>query len=142
MSPLAKLKALCESHEQDPVPVGRGLTYGHLRGILRDIGALELALRERARQIEETILHQAAVLRDRGDDLGALQLELKLVTRKSQIRGAYIGVMKRHAEAARDFLLDRNVRPLRKIAQALDALEKIARTKKKEAPPSDSTPPP
>src|SRR6185436_4994174 len=107
MTPLAKLQALADSRAFDIHPVGGELSFGELRSIARAIAALEQALRERAAEIERELLHQAAVFRDRGDELGAVMAELRLVTRKARIRGAYIAVLKTEAEEAHAALLDR-----------------------------------
>lgn len=130
MTPLAKLRALAESHAFDFSPVGDALSYGDARGVMKNIALLEQALRDRAAEIEETLHRQAAIYRDRGDEVGALSAELKLMTRAARMRGAYIGIIKTQAEKGQAALLDRAISPVRKIAQALDALEKITRTKK------------
>ena len=130
MTPLAKLTTLAESAAFDFAPVGDAFTHGDARGVIKNIGLLEQALRNRAHEIEEGLHRQAAIYRDQGDEVGALQAELKLMSRASRIRGAYIGVIKRQAEAAQAALLDRAINPQRKIAQALDALEKVTRSKK------------
>lgn len=71
-----------------------------------------------------------------------MQAELKLMTRASRIRGAYIGVIKRAVETAQAALMDRAISPIRKISQALDALEKVTRTKKaQEAKPAPEAKP-